>query len=234
MLSVKKIENKTAYPFLLKIHYAKRIPSISFAYGLYDGDELIGCATYGKPSSSNLRNGVCGKEKSPYVFELNRLVLKHNRKNEASFLVGNSLRMLPKPMIIVSYSDTEQNHFGIVYQACNFIYTGLSAKRSDYKVKGMEHIHSTTITDMARGQPDRTKFLKEKFGDKLYLKDRSRKHRYVFFTGKKKEVKDFKKSLLYGIEPYPKGKSSRSIVSTEVLAEVTNETKVSGFDKYCD
>ena len=51
-------------------------------------------------------------------------------------LVGRSLRLLPKPSVVVSYADTAQGHVGYVYQAANFIYTGLSAKRTDWKKTG--------------------------------------------------------------------------------------------------
>lgn len=50
-LSVKEINNKLTYPFILNKHYAKRLPSISYAYGLYMDKELIGVLTIGKPAS---------------------------------------------------------------------------------------------------------------------------------------------------------------------------------------
>lgn len=59
-MKVKPINNKTAYPYLLDIHYAGRIPSISYAFGLFDGEKLIGVCTYGTPSSAPLKRGVCG------------------------------------------------------------------------------------------------------------------------------------------------------------------------------
>ncbi len=34
-------------------------------------------------------------------------------------------------MIIVSYADTSQNHHGYIYQATNWIYTGLTKKNTD-------------------------------------------------------------------------------------------------------
>ena len=117
--------------FILNIHYAHRMPSISYAFGLYEDDELVGVCTYGKPPSSTLQKGVCGEKYAKNVWELNRLVLKNNKPNEASYFVSRTLKMLPRPMIIVSFADTKQNHLGIIYQATNFIYTGLSAKRTD-------------------------------------------------------------------------------------------------------
>jgi hypothetical protein len=195
-----------AEPWLLEKHYAKRMPSISYAFGLYEDGNLVGVCTYGTPSSSPLRKGIAGEEYSEYVLELNRLCIDSKNKNAASFLVGRSLQMLPKPSIVVSYADTEQNHVGYVYQACNFIYTGLSTKKMDWAIKGMEHLHGQTIADMSRGQDKRLEFMKEKFGDDFYMKDRARKHRYIFVTGKDKKLKA---AIKYQSEPYPKGESKK-------------------------
>jgi len=193
-------------PWLLEKHYAKRMPPISYAFGLYEDGNLVGVCTYGTPSSSPLRKGIAGEEYSEYVLELNRLCINSKNKNAASFLVGRSLQMLPKPSIVVSYADTEQNHVGYVYQACNFIYTGLSTKKMDWAIKGMEHLHGQTIADMSRGQDKRLEFMKEKFGDDFYMKDRARKHRYIFVTGKDKKLKA---AIKYQSEPYPKGESKK-------------------------
>ena len=137
---VELLENKKlADPFILEIHYAKRKPSISFAYGLYDKDELIGVCTFGSPASPSLCKGIAGEHNKSKVIELNRLVLKYNRKNEASYLVGQSLKLLPKPKIVVSYADTAQDHIGIVYQATNFYFTGTSKPRTDMAGKDGKH-----------------------------------------------------------------------------------------------
>lgn len=202
-LSVKAVSREACEPFILNIHYAKRWPSVSFAFGLFEKEELIGVVTYGSPVSSTLRTGIAGKDFAKYVIELNRLVLKYNRKNEASFLVGNSLKLLP-PSIVVSFADSSQNHIGFVYQACNFIYCGLSAKRTDRKIKGKEHLHSATISDEFRGQPNRSKLIREKYGEDFYLAPRPRKFRYIFITGSKKFKKKCLKNLKYPIQPYPK------------------------------
>lgn len=203
MKGVRLISRELTKDFILNIHYAHRMPSISWAFGLYENDELIGVCTYGKPASSNLQKGVCGDYYAPYVQELNRLVLKYNRPNEASYFVSKALKLLPKPMIVISYADTAQNHQGVIYQATNFIYTGLSAKRTDWKVKGMEHKHGFTIADEFRGVQNRSRAMKDKYGDDFYLQERSRKHRYVYFLGSKVEIKRMKKALKYPVLSYP-------------------------------
>jgi hypothetical protein len=203
--SVRAIQPKESYWLLLNVHYAHRIPSISYAFGLFDESELVGVCTFGTPSSSALRSGVAGEEYSDRVLELNRLCLVNNKPNEASRLVSAALNLLPRPAIIVSYADTEHGHEGIVYQATNFLYTGLSAKRTDWKVEGLEHLHGQTIADQVRGsEGKRIDAIKEKYGDKFYLKERSRKHRYIALLGRKWEKRNMLKALRYVVMPYPK------------------------------
>ena len=121
------------------------------------------------------------------------------KKNGESFLVGNSLKLLDKE-IIVSYADTSQGHVGYVYQATNFIYTGMSAKFYDYVVKGKEHLHRATYAySMTVAE------MKKEFGeDNVYRVERPRKHRYIYFNADKKRKKELEKKLKYKVFPYPK------------------------------
>jgi hypothetical protein len=185
-LIVKLLEDKKlAYPFIFDIHYAKRKPSISFAYGLFDNEELIGVCTFGSPASPSLCKGIAGENNKSKVIELNRLVLKYNRKNEASFLVSKSLKLLPKPKIVVSYADTAQEHIGIVYQATNFLFTGTSKPRTDMAGKDGKH-------------------SRHHLGDRTKRVFRSAKHRYVYINANKTDKKKLLKDLNYPILEYPK------------------------------
>jgi len=204
LVQVIQIQPKETYQWLLEKHYAKRIPQIMHAFGLYVDGVLKGVVTYGIPASPALCMGICGKEYSDKVLELNRLCLMENNKNESSFLVSNSIKLLPKPTIVVSYADTSQGHVGYVYQATNFLYTGLSANRVDWTIKGMEHKHSKTISDGMTLES-----IKEKYGDDFYYTERSRKHRYILFHGSKTDKKIMRKLLKYNIKPYPKGDSQK-------------------------
>jgi hypothetical protein len=215
-VKVLPIKNDETYSWLLQKHYAKRIPQIMYAFGLYDDEHLVGVVTYGIPASPSLCMGICGKEWSDKVLELNRLCLQDNTKNQSSFLVSHSIKLLPKPTIVVSYADTGQGHVGYVYQATNFLYTGLSANRVDWTVKGLEHKHSKTLSDGMTLES-----IKEKYGDDFYYAERSRKHRYIYFHGTKQQKKLLKNLLKYNIEPYPKGDSKKydsgSRVETQAL-----------------
>jgi len=198
-VEVKPIKTFETKPWLLNRHYAKRLPSISYAFGLFDEGELVGVCTYGSPASPSLCVGVCGEEHRDKVVELNRLVIDSVKPNGASILVGRSLQLLPKPSIVVSYADTAQGHIGYIYQANNFYYTGATAERTD--MGGEEGKHSRHSKD-----PSIRVF-------------RSSKHRYIIFTGTKKQKKFLKKKLNYSIEPYPKGESKKYDASGYVVKQ---------------
>lgn len=192
-LTVKRISYGDTKPFILSIHYARRMPCIQYAFGLFDGDYPfpVGVVTYGQPASPSLCKGIAGEENRHHVLELNRLVLypEYNGSNYASFLVGNSLKLLPAGTFVVSYADWGGwGHVGYVYQATNWLYTGITKPRTDiYSESGHSRHYKL---DETRRQP------------------RTAKHRYVFLVGTKRDKKRMLSQLRYPIIPkYPKGDS---------------------------
>ena len=155
-------------------------------------------ALYGTPSSSSLRKGICGVDESFNVIELTRLWIEDDTpKNTESFLIGNTLRLVEKE-IIVSYAEIQQGHLGVVYQATNWLYTGLSAKRTNWVIEGVNK-HCQTIADKYT-----SKELKAKYGDKFKSVDRPRKHRYLFINSNRRRKKELLSKLKYELKPYPK------------------------------
>ena len=206
--SIKPISYKLAMEIVVKNHYLHRKCPCSQAFGLFENsgtntdlftnERLVGVVIYGTPSSSSLRKGICGVEESFNVAELTRLWIEDSTpKNAESYLIGNTLKLVNKE-IIVSYAEIQQGHLGIVYQATNWLYTGLSAKRTNWTIKGIDK-HCQTIADKYTA-----KEIREKYGDKFKLIDRPRKHRYVYFNANKRRKRELLKKLKYKIEPYPK------------------------------
>ena len=218
---VEIIQKEKGKEWILNKHYAKRMPPITFLYGLISNNIIIGICSFGTPASNAIRSVY-----SDYnLLELNRLCVNEGlEKNTLSYFLAKCLQLIPKPNIVVSYADTSKGHHGYIYQATNWIYTGLSAKVKDYKIKGMEHLHTSTIFDMSRGQKDRGKWLKEKFGDDLYFAERDRKHRYFYFCGNKKQRKDMLQKLKFKIEDYPKGENIRYDAGYEVKNKFIQNT----------
>lgn len=188
---VRRITYDEAKPFILNIHYARRIPCVQYAFGMFENGELIGVVTYGMPASPSLCKGIAGEKNKNRVLELNRLVFlpEFNGQNRASYLVGQSLKMLPHYTFVVSYADWGGwHHVGYVYQATNWLYTGMTKARTD---KYSESGHSRHY------EPNETR-----------RQIRTAKHRYIYLVGSRKEKKIMRNELNYAILPkYPKGDS---------------------------
>lgn len=199
---IKELDYNTAMRLVVKNHYLHRQAPCSRSYGIYCNkcEKIAGLIIYGVSCSSTLLKGICGEEEKSNIYELTRLWIKDGTpKNMESFLIGNTLKMLDKE-IIVSFADSDHGHVGTVYQASNFIYCGLSAKFKDPKIKGLEHQHHATYANGMNMQE-----IRDKYGaDNVYYVDRSRKHRYIFFNSNKKRKKDLLSKLRYPILPYPK------------------------------
>ena len=193
---IKSIDKSQTTEWLKYKHYAKRIPPIEYAFGLFNETNLMqGIVTYSTPVSSNLR-GIFNNEFK--LMELNRLVINEGlEKNCLSFLVSQSLKMLPTPLVIISYADTSQNHHGYIYQATNWIYTGMTKSRTDKYVEGSKHSRHYNNENQN--------------GLRKY---RSAKHRYIYFATSKTKRKEYMKKLNYQIEPYPKGENKKYKLGT--------------------
>ena len=135
---VESIKPFETYDWLKNKHYAKRIPPISYAFGLFQGNGLNGVCCFGIPASrfENI--------KQPY--ELNRLVINDDLdKNVLSYFVSQSLSIIKGYNIIVSFSDINMKHHGYIYQACNFIYTGKSSNTTQLIDKEGKEFHFRNI-----------------------------------------------------------------------------------------
>jgi hypothetical protein len=113
---------------------------VSFAFGLYDEEELVGVCTFGVPASREAQKSVCPSDPG-LALELNRLWV-HDRmpRNTESWFVSRCLAALP-PRLIFSYADTREGHAGYIYRALNFTWAGWTdmdrkTPRFDYIVPG--------------------------------------------------------------------------------------------------
>lgn len=206
------IDYKTAVDFLLPRHYSGRVPMISIAFGWYDcqyeRDEegithlpdvshLKAVCTFGKPASPPLCIGVCGVENKEHVYELNRLCRVEEWEEPLSQFVASCLRTLEvKNWIVVSFSDTDMGHNGYIYQACNFIYTGVTRERTDKYTEGNKHCRH--YDNSVQGE---------------YRKIRSAKHRYIFFCTRDRRLRRrWRSQLKYRVMEYPKGENKKYVL----------------------
>lgn len=191
------LTSREAVEFLLPRHYSGRKPQITKAFGWEIDGELVAVCTFGKPASPALCDGICGKENSSSVYELNRLCRVEELTEPLSQFVSACLRRIRvENWIVVSYSDTGMHHNGYIYQACNFLYTGRTKERTDKYTEGNKH--SRHYNNAEQGK---------------YRKVRTAKHRYVYFaTADRKLKRLWKESLNYPILPYPKEENQNYIL----------------------
>jgi hypothetical protein len=208
--TIKVITYKEAIDFLLPKHYSGRKPVISKAFGWVIDDEVVAVCTFGKPASNSLCKGIAGDEHTKSVYELNRLCRIDSLEEPLSSFVGKCLRELKKEnWIVVSYADSGMNHNGYIYQACNFMYTGATVRRTDKYTEGNKHSRHYKNTEQG-----------------TLRKVRSSKHRYVFFcTGNKRLKKKWYKDMNYEIQEYPKNENKNYVLGEYQKPEIIDTSK---------
>lgn len=122
-MKVVSVDRKTAKEWIEKKHYRHTLGVYWEGFALVISGMIEGIICYGQPSAPIQKYSFM--ERDFGIYELTRLVIQTKRKNAASFLIGNSLKMLKrKPSAVISYADSSMGHCGYVYQATNWIYTG--------------------------------------------------------------------------------------------------------------
>jgi len=181
--------------WFLEKHYAHRIPSISYLFGLYDKENILqGVCSFGMPPNYIEMNAW-----KPFnLLELNRLIVNDGlQKNSLSFFVSQSLFFIEKPKVIISYSDLRQGHHGYIYQATNWIYTGIGGEGQNiYIMKNGTERHQRHEVDIDMKLVDRIEKTKGKA-------------RYYFFRANKTDKKKLMSLLRFPIHQYPKGDNKR-------------------------
>lgn len=161
-------------------------------YGIYFENYCAGVVVFGSCTSRDLASSVCGRENADVVIQLQRGACVHwAHPHSASKLISHAIRDIGKTTskrVVIAFSDPMAGEIGTVYQATNWIYCGLTAKRPDYYWKGGGRITSHG----------------GKIDERMERRDRPRKHRYCIFTGPRKETDILRSSMLWPIFPYPK------------------------------
>jgi len=213
---VQSIKKEECKEWFLHKHYARRMPNIIHAFGLYRSSVLCGVCSFGMSAAPALNKGI-GQYR---IIELNRLVMdEHIEKNLTSFLVSQSLKLLPHPIAVISYADPGNGHHGFIYQATNFFYTGLSdpcGNFSKIEINGKNRTSKSFYDELGTQARD---VIKKHYPDAIFH-PYVRKHRYFYFLGSKKQKKDMLAKLPFDVLPYPKGENKRYDASYEVKTQL--------------
>ena len=215
---VREITRDAAKDIIERFHYAHILGPVSYTLGVYykqdhvffdDHEELVGAIAYARPLGRLSVKSISEKLDISQSLELTRLFIHDGYpKNIESYSIARSFTWirenLPKVEVLLSYSDPEQGHLGIVYQASNWLYQGTGFSIMDkYRLSltktPYDWIHHRTIYDnYGTVSIDE---LKRQIGHTFWLKKETNKHRYIYLL---KNRKYWLEHLKYPVLPYPK------------------------------
>ena len=172
--------------FIEKWHYSQSINGlkVSYCFGLFDDDKLIGAMIYGGPAMNN-QAAKYNKYNPDKVMELRRLCcIDDTPKNTESYFIGKTLKWLQKYTdieTVISYADITQGHEGTIYKASNFKHVGISPPGKVIIHNGRQY-HDKTIRTKYKGKlKPFAKKVKDALdeGSAYYTKTKG-KHIYVY------------------------------------------------------
>lgn len=204
-LSVYPLDKEIARYLCKRFHYSNRNPSISYSFGLREGNRLVGCCVFSVPASYTLCYGLCGDDYKKQVLEISRVVILTRAPNAGSFFLSRCLRSVGN-RIIVSYADPNDHvgHVGYLYQSLNFLYTG----RGDAEPVWVDPRNGGVVSYTRRWIDRKAKAIGLHW-QQLERRRQQGKHRYVYFTGDRRFVRKASSCLKYPVLPYPKGDTGR-------------------------
>lgn len=191
---IEKISRSTSKKLLDQYHYLHEEGNFrsGINFGLFDTQSrlLIGVCVFHTVSAKEIVKGCFAIQSYSLegFMELGRLCMNphHHEKNLTSFFLSGSIKLLRKienVVALLTYADSD-HHTGYIYQACNFLYYGLTDQKKDFFVKQKDG----TFKKLQRGK---CRHLEGEWRDK------SRKHRYLI-------IYDEKLKTIWEKQPYPK------------------------------
>ena len=190
---------RLARDLLVRYHYLHSLSGgTCLAFGVFVGNRLLGALTLGA-GPSNAYALVQGAVPDDCL-TLTRLWLSDelpgNSESRVLGLVLGYLRRHTSLKFLVSYADPAQGHQGTIYQATNWVYTGLSQATPLYDLGDGKPRHSRSLSH-ALGTHS-VKYLRAR-GVPVRLVPQQAKHRYLYFLDR-----GWQDQLRAPVVPYPK------------------------------
>lgn len=214
---VSEIAQGEASRFIAQYEWLGNAGTSRYCYGLRYGTNLAAVVCYTRPTSSSAFASLLGV--NPFlVFQLCRGASTHwAPKYAPSMLIARSLRMLDSrtsAKLVVAYADPAAGEIGIVYQATNALYIGLSDSRGpgQYVIGGVRY-HPRSVHRLFGNARHSTLIRIDRNYQRI---QRTKKHRYLYLLGSEMERRRLAKRLQSKIRPYPKRFEQ---TETQTLAE---------------
>lgn len=129
-------------------HYSKTMPAPKRTMvGVWEDGKFIGAVVFSWGANHNLSKAF--RLEMTECVELARVALNKHR-SPVSKILAIAIRMLKKQSpglrLIVSYADQRVNHYGIIYQAAGWVYSGETADKFDYITEDGRVLHRRSYT----------------------------------------------------------------------------------------
>ena len=214
-LYIRKVKVKEIRRAIVLGHYSGVMPdACQEAFGAFNSiGGLVGACAFGQGGNSKTFQAIVKGANSKTARELMRVWVHPNAPtNTASKMVASAMKQLPKEVnLVVTFADTGREHLGIIYQAMNFRYLGMSSQGIRYKDKTGIEVTSRLANVYRKRNPEKfghmtLKEIREELGWEEVISHP--KHRYALGVGiDKKKINRFLDSIK---QPYPKSNQSHN------------------------
>jgi hypothetical protein len=196
LIPISRVDAKT---LIVRNHYSHTLPGgTKMSFGVILNGRLLGVMTFGVGPfyGYKLVDGATPDD----VVTLTRLWLSDELpRNSESKVLGVALRSLKRDTslkFVLAYSDPAAGHLGIIYQATNWLYTGLSTATPLYDIGDGTLHHSRSLAHQLGSHSIRYLTLQ---GINAKAIPQSAKHRYIYFLDE-----SWHSRLGVPVLPYPK------------------------------
>ena len=178
-------------------HYSGCMPSGKLVkIGVWERDKFIGVVMFGRGASPYMAQHKGLKQTE--CAELVRIAL-NDHKTPVSRIVKIALTFLrknsPGIKLVVSFADQSEGHHGGIYQAGNWVYTGITAPSNFYIIKGKK-THPRSLG--AKGKEQSIKGARELDKNATIFRCEG-KHRYMMAFDD-----EVYQRIILNKQPYPK------------------------------
>lgn len=203
---VERISFSDAAAFITKYEWLGTMGSAKYCFGLLRGPLLLGVVCYTSPSSPGAFKRLLGPDLVGRVLQLCRGASAPGAPVwTGSMLISQSLRILAREqgaVAVVAFADPAAGELGIVYQAANAYYLGLTNSRGPGHYLILGKLYHARAVQKHFGSAAHA-WLSEL--DPSYRRiQRSRKHRYLFIIARGASRNSIIRSISPLVQPPPK------------------------------
>jgi hypothetical protein len=199
LIAIRPVPMVLARQLVIRHHYLHSFPGgTHLSFGVFVDYQLLGAVILG--SGPYLGYRLVESAVPDDCLTMTRLWLSDdlpcNSESSVIARIIKSLRHYTSLKFLLTYADPLQGHVGVIYQASNWLYTGLSQPMAQYDLGNGRLQHSRSLAH-AFGTHS-VRYLTEQ-GIEVKRVSQAAKHRYIYFLDR-----HWLNRLTVPVLPYPK------------------------------